>query len=235
MRFGTIALALAAATALPATALALQGPSAGSSAQSTSASAWPQKASVGGTTYVLNAPAYTGIAGNTVSMRSAVQVVSGRGNPVDGTLEMSAVISQASDPGYVELGNFQITGCTMGDGSGDATKAAVAGLIDGMALEATLTTIVQGVAVDSSRNVTGLANPVPAIRVVERPAVLVSVNGQPVLGDCGSGWKRVVNTPSILLKSPDGAWYSRVGGTTWLSSADLGGPSPRRPRRRRSP
>jgi len=127
--------------------------------QAAAASAWLQKATVGDMSYVLNAPAYTAIAGNTVSMRSAVQVVSGKGNPVDGTLEMTAVISQATDPGYVELGNFQITGCKMADGSDDATKSAVAGLLDGMALEAMLTTIVQGVAVDSSRNVTGLANP----------------------------------------------------------------------------
>lgn len=193
-------------------------------AQAAAASAWPQKATAGGSTYVLNAPAYTAIAGNTVSMRSAVQVSSGKGNPVDGTLEMTAVISQATDPGFVELGNFQITGCKMADGSDDATKSAVAGLLEGMALEAMLTTIVQGIAIDSSRDVTGLANPVPAIRVVERPAVLVSVNGQPVLGDCAAGWQRVVNTPSILLKSPDGSWYSRVGGTTWLSAADIGGP-----------
>ena len=161
-------VALSGSVAMPV--LALQAP--GAAMQPSSASAWPQKATVGGTTYVLNAPSYTGISGNTVSMRSAVQVNAGKGNPVDGTLEMSAVISQASDPGYVELGSFQITGCTMGDGSGDATRSAVAGLLDGMAIEAMLTTIVQGVAVDSSRNVTGLANPVPAIRVVERPAVL---------------------------------------------------------------
>ena len=197
---------------------------AGPAMQAASGSAWPQKATVGSTTYVLNAPSYTAISGNTVSMRSAVQVSAGSGNPVDGTLEMTAVISQASDPGFVELGNFQITGCTMSDGSGDAAKSAVAGLLDGMALEAMLTTIVQGIAVDSSRDVSGLANPVPAIRVVDRPAVLVSVNGQPVLGDCAAGWKRVVNTPSILLKSPDGAWYSRVGGTTWLSAQDVRGP-----------
>ncbi len=218
-----IALALSGATLLPFTMLHAAH-AAGSQAQAPAASDWPQKATVGGTTYVLNAPEYTGISGNTVSMRSAVQVQAAQGNPVQGTLDMSAVISQATDPGYVELGNFEITACTMGDGSGDATKAAVAGLLDGMALEAMLTTIVQGVAVDSSRNVTGLANPVPAIRVVERPAVLVSLNGAPVLGDCGAGWKRAVNTPSILLKSPDGTWYSRVGGSTWLSATDINGP-----------
>jgi len=192
--------------------------------QAAASSEWPQKATVDGTSYVLNAPEYTGISGNTVSMKSAVQVQKGGANPVQGTLTMTAVISQATDPGFVELGNFEITDCAMGDGSGDAAKSALGSLLNGMAIEAMLTTIVQGVAVDSSRDVGGLANPVPAIRVVERPAVLVSVNGEPVLGDCGSGWKRAVNTPSILLKSPDGAWYARVGGSTWLSAPDLRGP-----------
>jgi hypothetical protein len=221
-----LSVALLLSTAVSATMLLPAGAAAalGAVQPAPASSAWPQKASIGGATYILNAPAYTGISGNTVSMRSTVQVDAGKGNPVDGTLDMSAVISQASDPGYVELGSFQVTGCEMTDGSGDATRSAVAGLLEGMAIEAMLTTIVQGIAVDSSRDVTGLSNPVPAIRVVERPAVLVSVNGKPVLGNCAAGWQRVVNTPSILLKSPDGAWYSRVGGSTWLSARDLSGP-----------
>lgn len=80
MRFAATVLAVALSGAIAMPALALQAPA----AESQSASAWPQKATVGGTTYVLNAPAYTGISGNTVSMRSAVQVNSGKGNPVGG-------------------------------------------------------------------------------------------------------------------------------------------------------
>ncbi len=224
MRLTTVLVAISLTTALAAPAAALQSASPSATTSAPAASEWPQKATVDGKTYVLNAPSYTGISGNTVTMRSAVQVSTGKGNPVDGTIEMTAVISQSSAPGFVELGTFSVTACTMSDGSGSAMTSAIAGLLDGMAIEATLPTIVQGIAIDSSRDVSGLANPVPAIRVVERAAVLVTLTGDPVLGDCGAGWKRVVNTPSILLKSPDGTWYSRVGGTSWLSAATITGP-----------
>ena len=188
------------------------------------ASAWPQKATVDGTTYLMNAPAYTAINGNTVSMRATVQVKQGDAAPVDGTVDMTAVMAQAADPGYVELSDFRVASCDMPDGSGDAVKASLGSLLAGMGIESMLTNIVQGVALDASRDVTGLSNPVPAIRVTERPAVLVSVTGEPVLGSCGgSGWKRVVNTPSILLTSPDGTWVTRVGGTHWLGAPSIHG------------
>jgi hypothetical protein len=149
-------------------------------------SAWPQKATVGDTTYLMNAPAYTAINGNTVSMRASVQAVRGGAAPVDGTVEMTAVMAQAADPGFVELSDFVVASCDMPDGSGDAAKGELATLLKGMGLESMLTTIVQGVSVDSSRNVTGLSNRVPDIRVSERPAVLISVNGEPALGGNGS-------------------------------------------------
>lgn len=188
------------------------------------ASAWPQKAEADGATFLLNAPSYTAINGNTVSMRTTVQVKRGDASPADGTVTMSAVMAQAADPGYVELSDFQIESCDMPDGSGDAVKASLSSLLAGMGIEAMLTNIVQGVALDSSRDVTGLSNPVPAIKVLERPAVLISVNGQPAMGSCGgSGWMRVVNTPNILLKSPDGTWVTRVGGTHWLGAPSIHG------------
>jgi len=224
MRLTTVCTAISLTTLLAAPAAALQAPAPSTTTSATAMSEWPQKATVDGKTYVLNAPSYTGISGNTVTMTCAAQISTGNGKPVNGTIQMTAVISQANAPGYVELGNFTINSCTMTDGSGDAMTSALGGLLDGMAIEATLPTIVQGIAIDSSRDVPDLSNPVPTIRVVERAAVLVSVNGDPVLGDCGAGWKRVVNTPSILLKSPDGAWYSRVGSTVWLSASDLKGP-----------
>ena len=217
-----IAIALTAAATTTVLAIPQGAAPAGQGVAATTA--WPQKATVDGTTYLLNAPAFTAINGNTVSMRCTVQVKKGEAAPVDGTVEMSAVMAQAEAPGYVELSDFQIASCAMPDGSGAAVQSGLESLLKGMGIESLLTNIVQGVAIDATHNVTGLSNDVPAIRVMERPAVLISVNGEPAFGSCGSGWQRVVNTPSILLKSPDGAWYTRVGGSQWLSSASMNGP-----------
>jgi hypothetical protein len=216
------ALALLVALAAPAWAQAPAAPAAQANAAATSA--WPQQATADGVTYVMNAPAYTAISGNTVSMRASVQVRRGNAVPVDGTVEMSAVMAHAQAPGYVELSDFQLSSCTMPDGSGATVQAALTSLLNGVGVESLLSNIVQGVALDSSRDVSGMSNEVPAIRVTERPTILISVNGKPVLGACGDGsWNRVVNTPSILLKSPDGTWYTRVGGTQWLSSDQMQG------------
>ena len=217
-----IAIALTAAATTTVLAIPQGAAPAGQGVAATTA--WPQKATVDGTTYLLNAPAFTAINGNTVSMRCTVQVKKGEAAPVDGTVEMSAVMAQAEAPGYVELSDFQIASCAMPDGSGATVQSGLESLLKGMGIESLLTNIVQGVAIDATHNVTGLSNDVPAIRVMERPAVLISVNGEPAFGSCGSGWQRVVNTPSILLKSPDGAWYTRVGGSQWLSSASMNGP-----------
>lgn len=216
------ALALSAILLAPAASLA-QAPSAAPAAET--ATAWPQTASANGTTYVMYAPAYTGISGNTVSMKANVQVKSASGEPVQASVGLSAALAPASEPGYVELSGFEIDSCDAPGGQGDAIRTALAGLLKGVGIEATLTTIVQQVAIDSSRDVKGLANPVPAIVVTDRPTVLISVNGQPALGDCGgSGWKRAVNTPNVLLLSPDGSWWARVGGQNWLTSSSLTDP-----------
>jgi hypothetical protein len=213
----TLALTCAPALAMPQTGTA-------PAQAAPAATAWPQTATAGGATFVLNAPTYTAINGNTVSMQSTVQVKRGDAAPVDGLVAMSAVMAQASAPGYVELSDFQISSCTMPDGTGDDVQSGLASLLQGMGIESMLTNIVQGVAIDASRNVSGLSNAAPTIRVTERPAVLISVNGTPAFGSCGNGWQRVVNTPSILLKSPDGTWFTRVGGSRWLSAPAMSGP-----------
>jgi hypothetical protein len=214
-----LALALTAVLLAQPAALAQAPAAAGPGEAST---AWPQTATVDGTTYVMNAPAYTAIAGNTVSMKTTVQVKPAQGTPVQASVGLTAAIAPASEPGYVELSGFEIETCDAPGGQADAIRTALAGLMKGMGIEATLTTIVQDVAVDSSRDVKGLANPVPAIVVTDRPTVLVSVNGQPALGGCGGGgWKRAVNTPSVLLHAPDGSWWTRVGGQHWLTAKRL--------------
>ena len=219
--FAVSATTLALACA-PSLALAQSGTATAQAASATTA--WPQKATVDGTTFLLNAPEYTAINGNTVLMRATVQVKRGDAAPVDGRVDMSAVMAQAAAPGYVELSDFQISACTMPDGTGADVQSKLGSLLQGMGIESMLTNIVQGVAIDASRNVTGLSNTPPAIRVTDRPTVLVSVTGEPAFGACDDDWQRVVNTPSILLKSPEGTWYTRVGGSQWLSAPSMSGP-----------
>ena len=188
-------------------------------------SEWPQVATTDGVTFTINEPSYTAIAGNTVTLRAVVQVKRATGSPTAGTLDMTAVVTSSETPGVVELNEFTINTCMLDDGTGAATQAEFAKLLEGVGFDATLSTIVEGIAIDSSRDVKDLSNAVPVIKVTERNTVLISVNGAPRFGPCGTGgWKRVVNTPNILLKSPSGAWYTRLSSQEWVSAATMEGP-----------
>ena len=221
----TGSLLLVSASLFNAPTLAMQAPQAPAGQTAAVASEWPQAVTEDGATFTVNEPSYTAISGNSVTMRAVVTVKRGTAAPTSGTLEMTAVIATSDTPGIVELNEFSITRCDFADGSGETAKAEFTKLLDGIGFDATLSTIVEGIAIDASRDVTGLSNAVPTIKVVETAAVLISVNGKPQFGGCGSsGWQRVVNTPCILLKSPDNAWYARLGGSQWVSAASMNGP-----------
>ncbi|MEY4942101.1 MAG: hypothetical protein RL254_282, partial [Planctomycetota bacterium] len=218
----TGSLLIVSASLFNAPTLAMQAPAGQTAAV---ASEWPQAVTENGATYTVNEPSYTAISGNSVTMRAVVNVKRGTATPTSGTLEVTAVIATSDTPGIVELNEFTVTRCDFADGSGETVKAEFTKLLDGIGFDATLSTIVEGIAIDASRDVTGLSNAVPTIKVVETAAVLISVNGKPQFGGCGSsGWQRVVNTPCILLKSPDNAWYARLGGSHWVSAASINGP-----------
>ena len=65
----------------------------------------------------------------------------------------------------------------------------------------------------------------PKIIVMNRPAVLVMIDGDPVLTDVqGTSLKRVTNTPYFLVQVPStGRFYLR-GGSLWYSAREVAGP-----------
>jgi hypothetical protein len=65
----------------------------------------------------------------------------------------------------------------------------------------------------------------PRIIVRDRPAVLVLIDGDPIMTDVeGTSLKRVVNTPYFLVEEPSiGIFYLR-GGDIWYSASSVTGP-----------
>lgn len=204
-----------------ALAQAPSAPAAGATDASKQDSEWPQVTSVEGTSYTLNQPSFTGLSSNVVTLKSALQVKPNVGDPKVGTVTMTSTMAPADVGGLVELGNFTITGI---DGITDGgVRDALSRQLQGMAITVPLATVVQDITIDASRNEAGLTNPTPAIVIAHQPTVLVSVAGTPVLASLGGGWQRVSNTPFIVLKSPQGAWFVRLGHTSWQSSTSLTG------------
>ena len=213
-----------AALLLPAASSLAQAPAtpAAGTAAAKQDSEWPQVTTVNGTSYTLNQPSFTGLSGNTVTLKSALQVKPNVGDTKLGTVTMTSTMAPADVGGLVELGNFTITGV---DGITDASvSATLTKQLQGMAFTVPLATVVQDIAIDASRDDTSLANPTPSIVVTHDPTVLVSVAGNPVLAPLAdTGWQRVTNTPFILVKSPQGTWFVRLGRSSWQRAAALDG------------
>ena len=72
----------------------------------------------------------------------------------------------------------------------------------------------------------GLEFTPPVIRVVDRPAVLVLLDGEPRYGpgDDAQDVRRVINTPYTLVRHADKELYYLDGGTVWYAAAELDGP-----------
>ena len=213
-----VALALLA-TPTFAQAPAAPAPASGATATQ-AANEWPQTTQVDGATYTMNQPSFTGLSSNTVTMRSVVQVSGNGSSAKSGTVTMTAFIAPSDVAGLVEVNGFKVTGA---DGSIDAdASAALEKQLQGMAFTIPLASLVQDITVDAARNEKGLSNATPDIVVTGEGAVLVSVAGTPVLSPLGStGWKRVTNTPFILLQSNDSAWWVRLGTSTWMKASGL--------------
>jgi hypothetical protein len=69
----------------------------------------------------------------------------------------------------------------------------------------------------------GLGDFVPAIVVAKRRTALVTVDGEPRFAAIGdTGWRRVTNSPFIVLQAQDGSFLVRLGASRWMGSTTLG-------------
>ena len=70
-----------------------------------------------------------------------------------------------------------------------------------------------------------LQNKPPKIIFSPVPTELILINGEPVIRDVeNSDLKRVMNTPCLILFSPETKTYYLKGKTTWCSASDVNGP-----------
>jgi hypothetical protein len=70
-----------------------------------------------------------------------------------------------------------------------------------------------------------LRNDPPRIIYSTSPAVLILIDGAPVLRNLeGSRYKRVINTPALLVYDPAASTYYLDGQTRWMSATQIDGP-----------
>jgi len=187
------------------------------------ASAWPQSNTIGERTFTVYQPQFDGYDGRVATLSAAITVQQGD-SLKRGIMWLRGEVSPADTVGEVEIHDLNITRMTIDNKEDWTARSALQGSLSGVGFTIARTTMVQDLKLDNARSsgTPGLKHDAPNMFFTEVPTVLVPVDGSPVLAACGS-WKKVVNTPFVLLQSTDGSWWVRVGDTQWMSSPTMTG------------
>jgi hypothetical protein len=192
---------------------------------------WPQELSGDdGAVVLIYQPQIEAFAGNNLEARAAVSVktASSGGVPVFGAVWIKAKIDTNRDTRTAVIRDIDISDVRFADANDDQ-KEALAKFIETKIEGATLTITVDQLLADLDAEGTGVAqadlkHEPPKIMLSTKPAMLVSIDGEPVLQEIdGSKYERVVNSAFLIVK--DGrTYYLYVGSNTWYQAADIPGP-----------
>ncbi|MFM1936106.1 MAG: hypothetical protein RI990_1065, partial [Planctomycetota bacterium] len=190
-------------------------------------SLWPQTATADGSTYTLYAPQLESLTATRASARCAFSVVAAAGLPASdaavpaassadapttvpspagiayGVLFFTADVDHDGPAGLIELSDLQVTRASFADGrNADAAATELETMLFGVHFTVNRADVMHAMRVARARGAERgpvLSTAAPTIQVVDRPAVLLLLDGPPVLravGDTGIGIAQ--NTASLL-------------------------------------
>ena len=188
---------------------------------------WPQVAAVNGAVYTLYTPQFESIIGTAGTGRAAFRIAKAGAQRTYGAMFFSSTLDNDLSAGLVQVSGVQVTRVQL---AGSQDSAATTAVLQQMLAGATFT--IQRSVVLENMQVTSLqadpaplGNTPPVIRVIDHPAVLILLDGAPVLRDVGAGVGIAQNTPSLLaFESASKTWFTRVGASAWMQAADFKGP-----------
>ncbi|MBV7483846.1 carbohydrate-binding family V/XII [Bordetella sp. BOR01] len=207
-----------AATAAPQPAPAQQA--GGSAAQ------WPRTLDFHGTHYEVYQPQVDTWTGNRITGRMAIAIGPANGQPTYGVANFSADADVDKAAGEVHLTQLQIARVQIPT-EPDKAQAIQEQFSARLPVEMTLRLSDLQLSYAASRHVADLRavpvkNTPPRIFVRSTPAVLVMIDGQPVLGPVKQveGWQRVINSRALILRSANGTYHLNAAGY-WYTSRSL--------------
>ena len=192
---------------------------------------WPQEIETeNGTTVIVYQPQIEEFSGYTMAGRAAVSVKTPTsGNvPVFGAIWFNAKLDTDRDTRTATIRNVDVTDVRFADAS-DEQRGALATLIEDQLRQSYFTFSVDELLADLEEREAGTSGPElkhtpPKIILSTTPALLVSIDGDPILQKIdGSNYQRVVNSPFLIVK--DGSsHYLYIGSNAWYKSKDIEGP-----------
>lgn len=222
-------LALALALPVPATVLA-QPPPATDAAGVPAHLAWPRRFEDKGTVFLVYQPQPDTWAGNQLDARAAFSVQPpGIAQPAYGVMWITARTEVDKVAGLVHLEELKVARVSLpaAPDRSDAVLRAIRQHLPRGGRTVSLAELEASVAVAQAAPQTAAVpvdNDPPRIIVVATPALLVRVDGTPVLRQvAGSSLLRVINTRALILLDPATARYYLALGSRWLESAAIDG------------
>lgn len=192
---------------------------------------WPREIDSPKGTITLYQPQIDSYNGNALSARAAVSIVpTGKASPIFGAVWLDCRVSTDRPTRTVELEDVKVTQIKFPKGSGQKTDGVSEALeeeIPRMNLTFPLDELL--VSLEEAKKEKEAASEIgvtpPKIIVVNHPAVLVLIDGDPVLVDAeGTSLKRVANTPYFLVKDPSANRFYLKGGDFWYIATAVKGP-----------
>jgi len=192
---------------------------------------WPQElTSDNGGVVIIYQPQVEVFTGNSLEARAAVSVkTANSGNaPVFGAVWIKAKLDTNRDTRTAVIRDIEVSDVRIADASNkqlDALAGFIEESLQGSSLEISVDQLLTDLdAAGSDVGEADLKHEPPEIIVSTEPAMLVSIDGDPVLQEIeGSSYQRVVNS-AFLIVNAGKANYLYVGSNTWFSATGITGP-----------
>ena len=192
---------------------------------------WPREVLSSEGTITMYQPQIESFSGNSMKARAAVSIVPvGKEEPVFGAIWVTCRVLTDRPTRTVKLEEMEVRRIKFPEGT-DADTAKIAEALEEVIPRSDLTfsldLLLESIeTVQKERENSGEleVNP-PKIIIIEHPAVLVQIDGDPIFTNVdGTSLKRVVNTPYFLVQDiPSGKFFLR-GGNSWFSAQIINGP-----------
>jgi hypothetical protein len=191
---------------------------------------WPKEIEVEGGTVVLYQPQIDSYSGDTAESRAAVMWRPDDGSePQFGAVWSTARVEVDRDNRVVDFVDIRIPQVRF-PGASEEQQAQLAELLEREAatwdLVISLDRFIAGLEIlEGADQVDTLNHDPPAILISYEPAVLILIDGEPILQAVeGSALQRVVNTPYLLLFDPMSNAYYLNSDESWFSARQIEGP-----------
>ncbi len=199
-------------------------------AASSYAASWPQDLeSDSGDLIRVFQPQIESLEGNSLEARTAISVTTRDASaPLYGAIWIVARLDVDRSTRTAVIRDIDVTDVRMAEASEDQ-RQALASFIEANVETASMAIALDQIVADldgaaGSETASELKHDAPEIVLSKEPAILVSIDGDPVFQDIeGAGFERVVNTPFLIVK--DGrSQYLYVGSNAWFEARDTLGP-----------